>query len=788
MQQAAPGQILVSEAAHRAASTSFAWEELPPIKVKGKSQPVSVFSLNSRRMRQGESLQAAVYTMPLVGRKDELALCRAKLAEAINRHGQIVGLFGDAGMGKSRLLAEVVTLALDRGLVGYGGECQSYGTNTSYLVWQPIWRGFFNLDSSVEVAGQIEQIRQTLHEIDPVLVSRLPLLSAVLNLPIPENDLTAMLDAKLRKSSLEGLLVDCLRHRAAKQPLLLVFEDCHWLDPLSHDLLEVVGRAIVDLPVLMVTTLRPPDLQRLQTTRLSTLPNFVEIRLTEMPPVEVETMIRFKLAQFNLAAEAVARELQARIVARAEGNPFYVEELLNYLHHRGVDLSDQQAVEAIELPTSLHSLVLSRMDQLAESQKTALKVASVIGRLFGAAMLWGVYPDLGDLERIKSDLRTLDALELTMVEKPEPELTYLFKHIITQEAAYESLPYATRALLHDQIGRYLEENHGGNLNQVIYLLAHHFEHSGNVSKRIEYLRKAGELAQADYNNEAALDYFRRVLPLLPPTEQINIRLKLGEVLQLVGHWQEAGDVYQQALTLAEQSKDKQAEAWCRTAIGELLRKRGRFAESANWLEQALAGFEELNDQAGVAQVYHFGGTLAAQQGDFETAKRRYESSLAIRRELNDEPRIASLLSNLGVIARQQGDYDTAQKFYEESLVIRWRTGDRWAIAVSLNNLGSLALAQGDHAVAHLRLEEAITLQREVGDRSALAVTLGTLAAPFSLTGQPSIVVPVPDGSDQAPVGVQVVGRHGSDAALLQLAAAVQPHLEWLSFAPPIFAT
>ena len=137
-----------------------------------------------------------------------------------------------------------------------------------------------------------------------------------------------------------------------------------------------------------------------------------------------------------------------------------MEELLNYLHDRGINPYDVQALSALELPSSLHTLVLSRMDQLSESQKVTLKVASIIGRLFPFAWLHGYYPGLGAPEAVKSDLSELARLELTPLDTPEPELAYLFKHIVTQEAAYESLAYATREQLHEQLAQYLETQEG----------------------------------------------------------------------------------------------------------------------------------------------------------------------------------------------------------------------------------------------------------------------------------------------------------------------------------------
>jgi len=727
MQAAAPGQILVSQAVRQVTGDAFAWQSLPALRVKGKTEPVTVFSPLKVKKRRVACLHESDYALPMVGREAELALIEQKLALVLQGRGQIVGITGEAGIGKTRLMAEAIRIANDRQLAGYASECESYGTNTSYLVWWPIWRALFDIDPSWEVADQVSTLEKQLERIDPALVPRLPLLGTVLNVSIPDNDLTRSFDAKLRKTSLEALLVDCLRARARTTPLFLVLEDCHWLDPLSHDLLEVLGRAMADLLVLLVMAYRPPELERLQAPRLSRLPHFTEIELAEFTPQEAERLIALKLRQFSGPQTEVPPGLVERITTRAQGNPFYIEELLNYLRDLGIAPQDSEALEQLDLPTSLHSLILSRLDQRTESQKTTLRVASVIGRLFRAALLWGMYPELGGPERVKADLEALCRRDLTRVDTPEPELAYLFKHIVTQEVAYESLPYATRAMLHEQLAQYIERTYSDPLEQYVDLLAYHYERSENEAKKREYLLKAGEAAQADYANEAAMNYYQRLLPLLPAEEKVDIMRKLGEVLQLVGKWSEAGDLYQQALALAEQWGDRSAQAWCQTAIGELLGwKQGQYAEGWAWLEQARTGFEELGHEAGVAQVLKIGGTLAAMQGDYEMARARYEESLAIRRELEDKSAVAALLSNLGIVVRRQGDHERARTLYEEALTIRWELGDKRAIAVSLNNLGYLAELQGDYTAARLRLEEAVTFQREVGDRHYLATTLHSL--------------------------------------------------------------
>ena len=727
MQAAAPGQILVSRAIYQSAASSFLWDDLPAIKVKGKTEPVAVFNLRGPKTRQAVRLQEANYAMPMVGRAAELEAIKEKMALAMRGRGQIVGITGEAGIGKSRLMAEVIHLANEFQLLGYGGECLSYGTNTGYLVWHSIWRSFFGVDPDWELTRQVSALKKQLQLIDPGLTPRLPLLGTALNLPIPDDDFTRSFDAKLRKDSLESLLADCLRGRARFGPLFLVLEDCHWIDPLSHDLLDVIGRAIADLPVLLVMSFRPLDPQSGRALKVSQLPHFTEIKLTDFTPHEAERLIGLKLEQFFGAQTEIPPDFVESINKRAQGNPFYIEELLNYLQDRKIDHRNSQALKQLDFPANLHSLILSRIDQLTESQKITVKVASVIGRTFRAAMLWGAYPQLlGDEQKVRVDLEMLGRLDLTPLDKPEPELEYLFKHIITQEVAYESLPFAMRAILHDQIAQFIERTAGKNLEQFVPPLAFHYGRSENEAKKREYLLKAGQAAQASYANSAAIDYYQRALPLLTAEEQVNVMLKLGNVLEIDGQRNLAGEIYQKALALAEQLGNKQARAQCQTTIGELSRKQGRYAEASTWLERARADFEDLKDEAGVAQTLHYAGSLAAQQGNYDEARKLYEASLGIRRKLDDKPGIGSLLSNLGVVARLQGQYEAASVLHKEGLDIRRQVGDKWAISVSLNNLGNVALDQGKHADARAYLEEGLTLRREVGDRWAVANSLNNL--------------------------------------------------------------
>jgi predicted ATPase/class 3 adenylate cyclase len=770
MQNAAHGSVLVSLQAQKDAVDVFEWEDCPPLRVKGKSTMVTVFHLLAPKARQASALLASRYTLPLVGRKSELARVERRMDAVMNGRGQIVGITAEAGMGKSRLVAEIMHRASDRELGVFIGECQSYGANISYLVWRDIWQDFFGIDPAWSLERQLQGLEASLLAADPVLVRRLPLLGVALNLPIPDNDLTQSMDAELRKVSLEALLVDCLKARAGNSPLVLVLEDAQWMDPLSDDLLEEIGRAIANLPILIVMTYRPPEVERLQAPPVTNLPYCTILPLTQFTPEEAERLIHLKLAQLTGIGDELPASFLERITERAQGNPFYVEELINYFHDHTIDAHDTRALEELDLPSSLQSLILSRIDRLSESQRITLKVASVIGRIFRRSWLWGVDPELGEESRVDADLRNLNRIDLTPLDQIEPEVQYLFKHIVTRQVAYDSLPYATRALLHEQLASFIENITTESIEQYVDLLAYHYDLSQNEDKKREYLRKAGVAAQAAYANSPAIDYYRRLLPLLPEDERVEILLKLGEVLELVGEWGEASENYDLALKISENLADRSLQAKSQSALGILRRKEGNYAGAEGWLKQAHTHYEFLADLVGtgrvlaeMGEVYRLwgdyaqaaealqrslqilnsvldkrdrmvartnvlksAGSLANQQGDPARARHMYQESLAILRELDDRPHVAALLNNLGNVAIFQEDYAAARPLFEESLAIMREIGYRSAVGQILNNLALVVRYQGDNVTAREMLEESVAIRRALGDKWGIANALSSL--------------------------------------------------------------
>ena len=736
MQAAGPGSILATREVRRTTRGRFEWATMPPLAVKGRTDPVLIAGLLGER---GLGLSEPAHGTPLVGRAAELAVLDAKIAAARAGHGQIVAVTGEAGLGKSRLLAETVPRARAAGFLAYGGAAQSYGTQTAYLAWQPIWRTFFDLDPDGLPDEQAAQLADAVASLDPQLLPRLPLLGAVLGLNLPDTEITACMDARLRKESLVALLIAALRARTlgggacAATPVVLVLEDAHWLDPLSHELLEAVARAIPALPVLLLLAARPPEVAGPAAPRLAGLAHFTALHLTHLTPDEAAALVTARLGldgegRDPRAAPAIPPELAANVAEltrRAEGNPFYLEELLAYLADQGIDPRAPGTLAGVEWPASLQSLLLARIDQLTEEQRTVLKVASVVGRLFRRDQLWGVYPNLGPEPRVSAALAELDRLGLTPLDLPEPDWVHMFKHVVAQEVTYGSLPHALRRQLHEQFAAWLEAGSaaaGGA--PPLDLLAYHYGQSGHQAKAREYYQKAGDAAAAAYNNVAAAAYYEPLLAWIAPAEQAGVLVALGDVLERSGAWDAAATRYEAALATAGTAAFTRARALL--GLGLVRRNQGAFAEAVPWLDAARTAYRDAGQAAGEGRVLAELGRVYELRGEYAEARTLLEAGLAVAAQAGDRVLRALALNNLGNVVSQQGDYLTARALYEESLALRREGGDRRGVAISLNNLGLLADEQGAYAAARALYEESLALRRELGDRWGIAMSLSNL--------------------------------------------------------------
>ncbi|MEI6416062.1 MAG: tetratricopeptide repeat protein, partial [Pseudomonadota bacterium] len=414
------------------------------------------------------------------------------------------------------------------------------------------------------------------------------------------------------------------------------------------------------------------------------------------------------------------------LLGLAQGNPFYLEELFRFVRDRGIDPTNEDALARMDMPESLQTLILARIDQLSEHDKTILRVASVIGRLFNADWLPGFAPEMGSLERVKQALAVMESVDLTPLDSPEPELKYLFKHIITHEVAYESLPYELRQRLHERLGLWLEAVSGDH--PPVDTLASHFGRTANRAKQLEYFRKAAEAARKSWANEAALAYYARLLTLLGGAERAEILLARAEVQDTVGDLTGAQAAYQEALELAEAASQPLLAAKAVYGVGVMKGLRGESTESQVWLQRATAGFAALGAGAQQAASLCDEGLFLARTGAFDAAEAKLKESLDRAQAVADQKTASSALNYLGSIAHARGRYAQARSLYADSLAIKRQLGDRHKIALTLNNLGVVATDEGLFDEALSLLQESLQLRRAMGEKSGIAATLVNLAA------------------------------------------------------------
>lgn len=729
MSNAAPGEILISGHVQKATATEFVFDPRRPLPMKGKAEPLPVFAVTGERQKRAIRLQEPNYALPMVGREQELGVINDKLDLALNAKGQVIGIVAEAGMGKSRLVAEVIRVARKKGFAGYGGACQSDGINTPYLAWKSVWQAFFDVDPSAPLKKQIRSLEIEIEDRAPERVQALPVLGILLNLEIPDNDFTKNLEPKHKQSVLRALLEDCLRTAVQDEPLLIVIEDLHWIDALSHDLLEELVRALSDSRVCFVLAYRPPQLVRLEAPRLETFAQFTRIELHELNRAEAEGAIRAKLAQLYPArGGAVPAELVEKLMARAQGNPFYLEELLNFLHDRGLDPRESQALEKIELPDSLHTLILSRIDQLSEREKTTLRVASIIGRLFRVEWLTGYYPALGSATRVQADLEQLARLDITPLDTPEPELAYLFKHIVTHEVTYESLPFATRAKLHEQLAAYLERQiEAGVLTESLLLdaLVYHYACSDNPDKQRAYLKKAGAAALETYAFNTARDYFARLLELTPESdpERSALALQLADVYGGLSDYPAARAAIGQAQAAAQTDADR---ASALAFLGVITSEWGDYTEAQTILAEAVPLARTSGDSLTLCRALFALGDVYWRLGKLDDAKAALDESLPLASTLGVNYEL-SVLNRLGTVANNQGHLVEAGRLFTEIHARAMVAGNRVRAINALNNLGEMCKARQDYAAARDKLQQTLVLAREIGVQLIIAMGLINLA-------------------------------------------------------------
>ena len=464
MQAAEPGQLLDRPPDLRAGrATPPSTTSSAPITRQGQ---VRAGSTSGRSTRCGTGPRRPAPrrppASPLVGREAEVARAQALVGRALAGEGQVVCLTGEAGIGKSRLGAEIVRIgASGLGFAVYGGACRSHGTTTSYLVWRSIWRDLLDIDTSLPIAEQQAQLAR------PDRPARDGGSGAAGAAAGAGRSTSPCPTANSPPPSTRSPATSCCgpparlpaRSATATTPLLLVLEDCHWIDPASTALLEFLAPHVADQPVLILVTARGRRPTRRRCRRCPGRPcRLTDLRLGELAGTDAERLVGLRLRQRYGADSVAAPEVVRRLTERGEGNPFYLEELVSYLHARGIDPRDPRALAALELPDGLQRLVMARIDQLGEGEKATIKVASVIGRRFRARWISEGYPPAGRPEEVERHLERLHQLDLMPRRRPRPSRSTSSSTRSPRRRPTRASPSSMREALHERVGLLIERD------------------------------------------------------------------------------------------------------------------------------------------------------------------------------------------------------------------------------------------------------------------------------------------------------------------------------------------
>jgi class 3 adenylate cyclase len=515
LMQAASSDILCDPETYEASKSRIEFEALPPLQLKGKAAPVPVY----RPLREIPRLTPSGTT--LVGRTTERGLLIGQLLKLLrSKTGSTNIIEGEAGIGKSRLLAELQDQAR-RGnttcLVGVGDAIER---TTAYFAWRPIFSQIFGLDALPDSPAARRATVMAWLQMSPDAQRLAPLLNAVLPLDLPDNEVTAQMSGQVRADNIRALLLDLLLATARQQPILLVLEDAHWLDSASWALALALATRQQQgtAPPLMLLLATRPLAEPLPTglPQLLQAPTTQHLHLEPLPPADALALVCQRLGVASLPGEVVTL-----IREKAEGHPFFSEELAYALRDLGlIEIKDgicrlvsPQPLHRLKLPTTIEGTITSRIDRLPAPEQLTLKVASVIGRTFPFRTLQAVHPIAQDRPALPAHLSSLARLDLTPLDTPEPDLAYIFKHIITQEVAYNLMLFDQRRQLHRAVAEWYEQTHASDLAPYAPLLAHHWQLAQVRDKALAALEQAGAFAMRNGAYQEALRFFSNALAL-----------------------------------------------------------------------------------------------------------------------------------------------------------------------------------------------------------------------------------------------------------------------------------
>jgi class 3 adenylate cyclase/tetratricopeptide (TPR) repeat protein/ribosomal protein L40E len=507
MQTLAPvGSVAVTDATRKMCEGYFAFKSFGPTTVKGVSEPVNVAEvtgLGPLRTR----LQAAAQRgfTKFVGREAELAQMRRALELAREGHGQAVAAMGDPGVGKSRLFFEFKAVS-QAGCLVLEAYSVSHGKASAYLPVIDLLKTYFKIATEDDERARREKVNGKIITLDRSLEDTLPYLFGLLGIAESDDPLTPLDPQTRRRRTLEAIKRILVRE-SLSQPLIVEFEDLHWIDSETQALLNLLVEGIATARMVLLVNYRPEYHHQWGSKTY-----YSQLRLDPLGKESAQELLTALMGDDESTVP-----LKRLIIERTEGNPFFMEEMVQVLFEQGV-LARNGAVklvkplDEIRVPPTVQAILASRIDRLPAAEKELLQTLAVLGREFPSGLIKRVTgkPD----DELESMLSELQLAEFIYEQAAFPDIEYTFKHALTQEVAYNSVLAERRRLLHERAAQSIEMLFANRLEDHLTELAHHFDRSGNVPKAVEYLGRAAARAAQQVAHSEAIGYFTRALELL----------------------------------------------------------------------------------------------------------------------------------------------------------------------------------------------------------------------------------------------------------------------------------
>ncbi len=629
MQTLAPtGSIAVTEATEKLCAGYFNFKPLGPTRVKGVTEPVNVFEvigLGPLRTRLQRSAGRGL--TKFVGRQREMEALRHTLEQTKAGHGQIVAAIAEPGLGKSRLFYEFKAVS-ESGCMVLEAFSVSFGKASAYLPVIDLLRGYFRFTDDDDLRTRREKLTGRVLALDRTLGDTLPYLFALLGV-IEGGDPLAQMDEQVRKRRTLEAIKRILLRESLNQPLLVIFEDLHWIDAETQEFLNLLAGSIGTAKILLMVNYRPE-----YSHRWNSKTYYTQLRLDPLGRERAEEMLAALLGD---GKDLVP--LKRLIIERTEGTPFFMEEMVQALFEEGV-LNRNGAVKlarsmnAVKVPATVQAVLASRIDRLPREEKELLQTLAVLGREFALALVERV--TLRPREELERMLSHLQFGEFIYEQPAVGDVEYIFKHALTQEVAYNSVLLEQRKLLHESIGRAIESLYGEHPDEHLEALAHHYSRASNGPKAGHYLRLAGQRAALRSAFSHAVTQFRAALELLRklPADHERLREELATEIALAGTLlgyqsygapMEVEGGYLRAREIATQLDDKAALLAVLTGLTLFYRFRLEMEKSCALGEEFVAQAQAYDPNSLGTAHFRLSDALL-HLGDLELSRHHYEQA------------------------------------------------------------------------------------------------------------------------------------------------------------------